>query len=52
MVRGDLDECDESKTNLLYLVSKKAMPNIFQGTCFKKNVSQILEERSARDFLL
>ena len=27
------------------------MPNIFQGTCFKKHVSQVLEEQSARDFL-
>ena len=36
--------------SLLYSVSKKTMPNTFQGTCFKKYVSQILDERSARDF--
>ena len=26
------------------------IPNIFQETCFKNHVSQILEERSARNF--
>ena len=56
MVRGDADKTffsygyDESKSNLLYSVSKKIRPNIFQGKFFKKYVLQILEERSACEF--
>ena len=56
MVQGDAGKAfflygyDESKPNMLYPTSKKMMPNIFQQTCIKKHVSQILEEQSARDF--
>ena len=55
MVRGDADKSffsygyDESKSYLLYSTSKKMMTNIFQGTCFKKHISQILKERSTTD---
>ena len=56
MVRSDLDVTsflygyNESKSNLLYSVLKKIMPNILKRTCFKKHVSQISAERSAREF--
>ena len=41
---------NESKSNLLYSVLKKMIPNILKGTCFKKHVFQISAERSARKF--
>ena len=51
---GDVDKTlfltGMTEYSLLYSASKKTMPNIFQRICFKKHVSQILEERSARDF--
>ena len=56
MVRSDLDVTsflygyNDSKSNLLYSVLKKIVPNILKRTCFKKHVSQISAERSAREF--
>ena len=40
------------KVNLtfMYSVSKKIMAHIFQGTCFKMHVSELLEQQSALDF--
>ena len=43
MVRGDQDEAffsyayDKAKSKKHYSVSKKVLPNIFSGTCFKKH---------------
>ena len=56
MVRGDKDETffsydyDENKSKVLCSVSKQIMSNNFQGTAFKKDVSQILNEQSREDF--
>ena len=41
---------DESKSNRLYSVAKKFLPNIFQGTCFSKHTQQILDGRLSHDF--
>ena len=56
MVRGDKDETffscgyNGNKSKVLCSVSKQIMPQVFQGTPFKKDVSQILNERSREDF--
>ena len=52
MVKGDKYETffsydyDENKSKSLYSVSKQIMPNIYQGTVFKKHIPQPLNERS------
>ena len=50
-VRWDLDEffhcngCNEEKSKILYSSIKHPLPNIFQGTVFKKLVPQLIEEK-------
>ena len=49
MVRGDQDETffsygyDKAKSNTLNSASKKVLPNIFSGICFKKHQDFLLE---------
>ena len=56
MVRGDSDETffshgfDEERSKVLYSSFKHPLPNIFQGTAFKKHAKMLIEERSAADF--
>ena len=55
MVRGDEDEMflsngfDEDKSNALYSSCKQMLPNIFQGTSFKKHNPVLLNERSMQE---
>ena len=55
MVRGDSDETffshgfDEERSKVLYSSFKHPLPNIFQGTAFKKHAKMLIEERSAED---
>ena len=50
MMRGDEDEIflsygfDEGKSNILYSSYKQILPNIFQGTSFKKHNTMLLNE--------
>ena len=58
MVRGDTDEVffsygyDKTKSVLLYSAFKQRLPNIFQGTSFKKHNEMLLNEKqeSSRSF--
>ena len=56
MARGDCDETflsygyDEDRSNVLYSTFKEILPNIFQGTAFKKQYLSLLNERSIQDF--
>ena len=51
MVRGDEDEmflsygCDKDESDILYSTFKQILPNIFQGTSFKKHNPMLLNER-------
>lgn len=51
MVRGDSDEIfyshgfDEEKRKTLYSTHKLPLPNMFQGTAFKKHYSMLTDER-------
>ena len=54
MVRGDEDEMffsygfDEDKSNVFYSSFKQILPNIFQGTLFKKHNTMLLNERAVQ----
>ena len=56
MVRGDKDETflsygyDEDKSNILYSTFKQMLPNIFQGTSFKKHRPMLLNEWSVKEY--
>ena len=55
MVRGDEYEMflsygyDKDKSNVLYSTYKQILPNIFQGTSFKKHNPMLLNERSVQE---
>ena len=55
MVRGDENETflsydyDENKSNILYSTLKQMLPNIFQGTSFKKHHPMLLDKRSVQE---
>ena len=61
MIQGDPDEVfysygyDHERSKVLYSSFKQPLPNIFQGTAFKKHVPQLIEEkknsRSIKTFL-
>ena len=52
MVRGDSDETffshgfDEERSKVLYSSFKHPLPNIFQGTAFKKHAKMLIEDKS------
>ena len=56
MVRGDENETflsygyKEDKSNILYSTFKQMLPNIFQGTSFKKHHPMLLDERSVQKY--
>ena len=56
MVRGDEDESffsygyNEEKFKILYSSHKQVLPNIFQGTSFKKHNSMFLNEKGLQEF--
>ena len=56
MIQGDPDGTfllygyDEEKSKVLYSSYKHPLPNIFQGTAFKRHAEMLIEERSAEDF--
>ena len=51
MISGNSNEIfysygfDEEKSKILYLTHKLPLPNIFQGTAFKKHYSKLIDER-------
>ena len=54
--RGDEDEMflsygyDEDKSSVLYSTVKQILPNIFQGTSFKKHNSVLLDQRTVQEY--
>ena len=56
MVRGNEDEVflsygyDEDKSDILYSSFKQILPNIFQGTSFKKRNPMLLNEQSVQEY--
>ena len=55
MIQGDPDEVfysygyDHERSKVLYSSFKQPLPNIFQGTAFKKHVPQLIEEKKTQD---
>ena len=56
MVRGAANETflsygyDKDKSKILYSTFKQMLPNIFQGTSFKKHHPMLLDERSVQEY--
>ena len=54
--RGDEDEMflsygyDEDKSSVLYSTVKQILPNIFQGTSFKKHNPVLLDQRTVQEY--
>ena len=54
MIQGDPDEVfysygyDHERSKVLYSSFKQPLPNIFQGTAFKKHVPQLIEEKKLK----
>ena len=57
MITGDLDEVfysnehDEEKSKVLYPSFKHPIPNIFQGTAFKKHAEMLIEKKQNKELL-
>ena len=55
MVRGDSDEIfysygyNEERSKVLYSNLKQLLPNVFQGTAFKKPVAMLIEEKQTQE---
>ena len=55
MIRGNLDEvifsyeCNEGKSKTLYASLKHPLPNIFEGTAFKKYAGMLVEEKQNQE---
>ena len=56
MIQGNPDETflsygyNEERSKVLNASYKHPLPNIFQGTAFKKHAKMLTEERTAEDF--
>ena len=56
MVRGDKNEMflsygyDADKSSVLYSTCKQILPNIFQGTSFKKHNPMLMNERAVQEY--
>ena len=56
MVRGDSDETfpsygyDQERSKIMYSSFKHPLPNIFQGTLFKKHTKILINEKQTEDF--
>ena len=57
-IRGDPDEqfygygFDEEKSKVLCASMNQALPNIFEGTAFKKNVPFLIDTKGSESLLL